>query len=84
MLIKNNSQNTYKDYDCGDEFIVTIKPGETVEVPEKAGLLLLKNLGHPNYLVEVQKEEKSKKEDESKREDEKKDVEKTFNRFKKD
>lgn len=57
MIIKNNSDREWKDYNCGNGVFVTIKPKSTFEVDDEAGVVLLRNLGHPNWLVEVEKEE---------------------------
>jgi hypothetical protein len=51
MWLKNNSTKEWKDYNCGDGVIVTIKAKSTFEVDDKSGELLLKNLGHEKWLT---------------------------------
>ena len=60
MFLKNNSENSWLQYDCGGSIKVDIAAGATIEVSEAAGKFLLKNLGAPNWLVEVEAPETHK------------------------
>ena len=60
MYIKNKSKNEWKDYNCGDEFFITIKPESVFEVPDKYGKVLLRNLGSDSWLIETAEPEKKK------------------------
>ena len=51
MFIKNNSDNEWKDYNCGDGIIITIKPKSTFEVSSATGVILLRNLGSEKWLT---------------------------------
>ena len=53
MWIKNNSKREWKDYNCGDGVVITIKPESIFEVDDKAGIILLRNLGHERWLTET-------------------------------
>lgn len=55
MFIKNNSENTWKDYNCGGATYVTINAGETIEVDDSIGNFLLRQLGCEAWLVKVDK-----------------------------
>jgi len=51
MWLTNNSSKTWEDYNCGQDHLVTIKPHSTFEVKEEEGIILLRNLGHENWLT---------------------------------
>jgi len=55
MWIRNNSNKTWDNYNCGKDQYITVIPNSTFEVSQSVGELLLKNLGHANWLVEVDK-----------------------------
>jgi len=52
MRLKNNSNNEWLKYDCGDS-LIDIKANSEFEVSEKEGHLILRNLGAPNWVVLV-------------------------------
>lgn len=53
MKLKNNSNNEWLSYNCGDNIFVDILSLAVIDVPDKAGQLLLRNLGAPGWLVKV-------------------------------
>lgn len=98
MFIKNNSKTEWPHYNIGGANYVDVPSNATFEVPDFIGEALLKVLGHPNWLVKVDKpakeekvekaktavdkEELRKMEDEKKKEEERKNGKKKI--FKKD
>lgn len=53
MKLKNNSNNEWKDYNCGGGVFVTIKPLSTFEVADNVGAYLLRMLGGEHWLTRV-------------------------------
>jgi len=52
MKLKNNSNKQWLKYNCGKEIYVDILPNAEFEVKEpQAVALILKNLGHPNWIT---------------------------------
>lgn len=52
MQIKNNSKREWLDYKVlGNSY--DLKSGEVIDVPDEAGAVLLRTLGHPNWLTRV-------------------------------
>ena len=86
MKIRNNSNNTWEKYNCGFGVVITIKPEQVFEVSDKAGKMLLTNLGHKNWLEHVDDSTSitvEKKEEPKAKEVEAKKVEKTKKKTKK-
>lgn len=61
MFIKNNSKNEWPHYNLGGAHYVDVPAQKTFEVPDFLGEKLLKVLGHPNWLVKVDKPSKEDK-----------------------
>jgi hypothetical protein len=54
MKLKNNSNNEWLNYNCGDEVFIDIKPNSTFIVDDKSGAYILRLLGHPNWITQVE------------------------------
>lgn len=73
MWLRNNSNKKWEDYNCGNNVVVTIEPLSDFEIDDVAGMLLLKNLGHENWLTMISAPEiKKEKKEEIKKETKKK------------
>jgi len=51
MWLRNNSKHKWDEYDCGNNFLITIEPESEFEVEDKYANVLLKNLGSDKWLV---------------------------------
>lgn len=53
MWLRNNSKREWLGYNCGDEIFVDIYAHTDFEVPDKAGILILKNLGCSSWIQQI-------------------------------
>jgi len=60
MWLRNNSKQKWEDYNCGNNVIITIEPESEFEVDDNSAKVLLKNLGHENWLVQLKQKEETK------------------------
>ena len=52
MLLKNNSKNEWLGYNCG-HCVVDIQAESVFNVDDEAGAVILRNLGHPNWVIKL-------------------------------
>ena len=53
MLLKNNSNNEWLQYNCG-HCVVDIEANSVFNVDKQAGDFILRNLGAPNWVVKLE------------------------------
>jgi len=61
MFLKNNSKNSWLQYDCGI-CKIDILPESVFEVSDEVGEIILKRLGSPNWVIRTEKPQEEVKE----------------------